>query len=96
MTEYFEMEAPGFCPRKPSVVPAGLFLELVGSHAGGVCYPSTLLATIILRSFIPLFRIAYFPLQLFGVKMRLIESLAGWVWDFSITHRGCPCHVGDF
>jgi hypothetical protein len=50
---------------------------------------SRLVATIILRSFIPLFRITYFPLQLFGVKMRFIESLAGWVWHFFITHHGC-------
>jgi len=59
--------------------------------------PSRLLDAIILRSFIPLFRIAYFPLQIFRIKTRLIESFAGWVWQFfSITHHGCPCHVGDF
>ncbi len=60
-------------------------------------HPSSLLFAIILRSFIPLFRIAYFPLQLFRMKTRLIESFMGWVRHFfSITHRGCPCHVGDF
>ena len=58
---------------------------------------SRLLFFIILRSFIPLFRIAYFPLQIFGIKTRLIESFAGWVWHFfSITHHGCPCQLGDF
>lgn len=59
--------------------------------------PSRLLTINVLGSFIPLFRIAYFPLQLIGVKTRLIESFAGWVWDVvSITHHGCPRHVGDF
>jgi hypothetical protein len=63
----------------------------------GIPAASRLLFFIILRGFIPLFRIAYFPLQLFGIKTRLIESFTGWVWHFfSITHRGCPCHVGDF
>jgi hypothetical protein len=58
---------------------------------------SGVLAGIILGSFIPLFRIAYFPLQVIGIKTRLIESFAVWVWHvFSITHHGCPCHVGDF
>jgi hypothetical protein len=48
---------------------------------------------IILRSFVPLLRIAYFLLQLFGIKMGLIESLAGGVRYFVIAHRGClwPC-----
>jgi hypothetical protein len=59
--------------------------------------PSGRLFAIVLRSFIPLFRIPYLPLQIFGIKTRLIESFAGWVWHFfSITHHGCPCHVGDF
>jgi hypothetical protein len=58
---------------------------------------SGVLAGIILGSFIPLFRIAYFPLQVIGIKTRLIESFAVWVWHvFSITQYGCPCHVGDF
>ena len=60
-------------------------------------YPSRLLFFIILRSLIPLFRIANFPLKLFRIKMRLIECVAGWVWHFFlIIHHGCPCHVGDF
>jgi hypothetical protein len=51
----------------------------------------------IFRGFIPGFGIAYFPLQLIGVEMRLIESFAGWLWQFfSITHDGCLCHDGDF
>ena len=57
----------------------------------------SLIAAGIFRGFIPVFRIAYFPLQFFGVEMRLIESFAGWGWQlFSITHDGCLCHDGDF
>ena len=48
-------------------------------------------------SFIPLFRIAYLTLLIFGVKTRLIESVAGWVWHFfSITQHGSLCYAGDF
>jgi hypothetical protein len=70
-------------------------------HSEGKCgafdAPSRLLFATILRSFIPLFRIAYFPLQLFGIKMRLIENFTGWVRHFfSTTHHAYPCHVGDF
>jgi len=57
---------------------------------------SSLRIFIILRSFIPLFRIAYFPLQLFGIKMRLIESLAGWVRHFLYRSTAVASgHVGD-
>jgi hypothetical protein len=45
------------------------------------------IAARILGGFIPGFRIAYFPLQIFGGDMRLIDSLAGGVRQyFSITH----------
>jgi len=45
-----------------------------------------LLRIIVARSFIPVFGIAYFPLEILGVETRLIESFAGWVRHFSITH----------
>jgi hypothetical protein len=45
-----------------------------------------LLRVIIARSFIPVFGIAYFPLEIFGVERRFIEGFAGWVRHFSITH----------
>jgi hypothetical protein len=45
------------------------------------------IAARILGGFIPGFGIAYFPFQIFGGDMRLIDSLAGRVGQyFSITH----------
>jgi hypothetical protein len=48
-----------------------------------------LVVLIIVRSFVPRLGITYLALQFFRVKRRLIESFAGWVWGFSVSHDSC-------